>query len=101
MWIQCPCGEQIKDTTDNISYKARYISDQDWLDVLDKIDYCIESTEQDRDKLCNEFRRFLTEKTRNIYQCTKCGKLFVEDSKGNFKEFIPSENDFNDILNRK
>lgn len=92
MWIQCVCGNQIKDTTDGISYKARYISDQDWFEVLDKIASLIESNQADRKTLCREFYGFFGGKTKAMYQCTGCGRLFVEDKNGEMREFVSTEN---------
>ena len=37
MHFYCKCGKRISDTTDEISYKARMIADQDWLDLPEKI----------------------------------------------------------------
>lgn len=98
MWIQCGCGHQIKDTTDSIPFKARYISDQDWFDVLDNIDSNIQSSEPNKEKLCQDYRRFLLEKVKCIYQCTECGILYIEDSKRTFREFLPFGDDCDDIF---
>lgn len=100
MWIQCRCGHQIKDTTDSISYKARYILDQEWFDVLDNIDSSIENSDTNKDKLCQDNRKFLNGKVKIIYQCTECGRLYIEDSKKEFREFLPLGEECGDILHR-
>ena len=98
MWIQCRCGHQIKDTTDGISYKARYISDQDWFGVLDTIDRNIQSLEKNREKLCWDNHNYVSSKTKCIYQCTECERLYVENQNGEFREFLPIGNECNNIL---
>lgn len=98
MWIQCSCGHQIKDTDDSISYKARYISDQDWFGVLDNIDSNIQSPEPNKDKLCHDNRKFLLGKVKNIYQCTDCGRLYIEDSNRELREYLPLEEGCGDVL---
>ena len=100
MWIQCRCGHQIKDTTDNISYKARYISDQDWFDVLDNIDSSIQNSEPNREKLIWDNQKYLLNKTKCIYQCMECGRLYIEDSNRELREFLPSVREYGDILHR-
>lgn len=92
MWVQCTCGNRIKDISDGLPHKAHYISDQDWFDVLDRIDYAIESPEENREDLCREIRSFLCKKTKEMYQCTECGKLYVDDKNRELREFIPKNN---------
>lgn len=91
MWIKCSCGNRIHDNTDNIPYKARYISDQDWFDVLDKIDASIESAERNKEKLCMDSSNYIYEKSKEIYQCYECGRLYVDDNNRKLHEFIPAE----------
>lgn len=98
MWIQCYCGHQIKDTTDGIAYKARYISDQDWFDVLNNIDFNIQNLEPNREKLCWNNQNYLFNKTKCIYQCTECGRLYIEDNNRELREFIPAERGCDSVL---
>ena len=57
MKIKCTCGEIIPDQTDYLSYKAHIIGEKNYFDFLDTIDEAIESTEEDREKLCNNVRQ--------------------------------------------
>lgn len=98
MWIQCVCGSQIKDNSDGISYKARYISDQDWDEVMDKVVSLIESSETDRNKLCGEFYSFIIKKTKDMYQCTECGRLFVDNKNRELRKFTPADDVEKNIL---
>ncbi len=92
MWIQCRCGNQIKDITDDIAYKAHYISDQDWFEVLDEIDNAIMNTCADKKEVCNKVFSFISKRSKNIYQCTACGRLFIDDNDRNLNEFTPVKN---------
>lgn len=78
VWIQCKCNYRIHDTTDYLSYKGHVFSDQDWFDFLDLVSEAIESNEEDRKKLVNEIYE-ASHITKRIYQCPKCGQLYIED----------------------
>lgn len=90
MHFYCQCGNRINDTTDMISYKARMIADQDWFDFLDAICDAIESKEMDREKVIREFyNEPLNAARRSIYQCVKCGRIFMEDQEHRLHTFSP------------
>ena len=57
MKIKCTCGEVIPDQTDYLSYKAHIIGEKNYFDFLDTINEAIESTEENREKLCNNVRQ--------------------------------------------
>lgn len=101
MWIQCACGNVIKDVTDSISYKARYISDQDWFDVLDRIDSAIKSDESNKDHLCQEISTFIMGKAKDIYQCTECGRIYIDDKNRNLKEYVSAKDTDTNIFRSK
>jgi hypothetical protein len=63
MNFQCYCGEIIADQTDDLFYKARCIADEDWTDFL----------ESDRPGIGLDWRF-----ARIMYQCPKCGRLYVQ-----------------------
>lgn len=89
MWIQCKCNYKIHDTSDNLPYKGHIISDQDWFDFLDLVSEAIESNEEDRGKLVHEVYR-VSHINKFIYQCPKCGQLYIEDGcSGELYSFSP------------
>ena len=45
MKIGCECGSLIIDTTDNLPWKAHFISDKNWFDFQDSIDEAIEKSD--------------------------------------------------------
>ena len=75
MHFLCPCGNDIHDTTDCLSYKAGILADQDeeelW-EILEKA----ENPHIDRMDIATEVMRLLR---RNMYQCPDCGRVFIED----------------------
>lgn len=90
MHFYCQCGNRINDTTDMISYKARMIADQDWDVFLDAICAAIESKEMDREKvICEFYKQSLNATRRSVYQCVKCGRIFVEDQEHKLHTFFP------------
>ena len=100
MHFYCKCGNRISDTTDMISYKAHMIADQDWFDFLDAICAAIESKEINREKVIGEFYRETLKATRrHIYQCVKCGRIFMEDQEYQLHTFAPEGTDNKRLLN--
>lgn len=74
MKIRCNCGAVIVDQTDFIPYKAHLIADQDWHDFADSA----EKTGQIDASL-----------VRQCYQCTACGRLYVDDADRVLHVFVP------------
>ncbi len=76
MHFLCPCGYGIHDTSDCLSYKASIIADQDeeelW-EILEKA----EKPHTDTIYIASEVIRLFS---RTIYQCPKCGRIFLEDA---------------------
>lgn len=76
--IQCLCGYLISDNTDFISYKARFIADQDYFDLLDEIE------NKDFYSQANSFHKFFQE----IFQCSKCQNIIFLSQEKRF-DFQP------------
>ena len=92
MKIACPCGSTLVDQTDGLPTKAHVIADQEWFRVLDTIDAAIErtkSTARARELACHRVRRLLSEITRLAWQCSTCGRLFLDDANRSLREFVP------------
>jgi len=74
MKMRCLCGSIISDNTDFISYKARYLADQDWEDFL-----ISELPAGGHDWSL----------TRTMYQCVDCGRLLLQGINGRTLFFNP------------
>lgn len=74
MNIGCICGTVILDQTDFLSFKAHLVADRDWEDFVDSS----EST-----------KRIDSTYVRLCYQCTQCGRLYVDDASRSLHAFIP------------
>lgn len=85
--FQCSCGHIIRDNTDYLSYKAYYISDQDFYDFLDELEG------ESRDNFASVAYKYV----RDIYQCTKCNNIFI--FRGDFfHEFQATQPDSHSLL---
>jgi hypothetical protein len=87
----CKCGRLFLNSTDNRSYVAQYITDQNYDDFSDVIDDAIEKSgesKQEKESACMEWRKFAMP---HIWQCHICSSLYVKDYKGNRYHFTPSE----------
>ena len=106
MKISCECGYVIYDQTDFISYKARFTADQDDNDLLDKIEAqikklvtsieCVASNKIDIDALIEDTMIDVSDTIseygrRSIYQCSGCGRLFIDDAQFHTHIFIPQD----------
>ncbi|WP_295617903.1 hypothetical protein [Chamaesiphon sp. GL140_3_metabinner_50] len=107
MKIDCECGYVIYDSSDCISYKASFIADLDSFDLCDKVEEQIKklvvnieytaSNKIDVDVLIEDTMIDLSENIidyygrRPIYQCSGCGRLFVDDNQFHTHVFIPQD----------
>ncbi|WP_295615234.1 hypothetical protein [Chamaesiphon sp. GL140_3_metabinner_50] len=107
MKIFCECGHIIHDNTDCISYKASFIADQDSSDLRYKIEEQIKklvtniedaaSNKIDVDVLIEDTMTDISDtitdySPRTIYQCSECGRLFVDDNQFYTHVFISQDN---------
>ena len=91
MKIKCECGGIIVDQTDFLPFKAHMISDQDWFDFLDAIDNAVEKsgpTSKEKELALMNVRILAGILSKSIYQCTLCGRLFVENENHELETFI-------------
>ena len=99
MKIKCSCENIIIDQTDSLKYKGYVISDTQWNEFWDAIDIEIEkSGEPKKDKESIQLRRQNLFKT--LWECVKCGKLFVDDENGNLITYSADSKKYNGILNK-
>ncbi len=83
MKIYCKCGNIISDSTDNIPYKAHIITDQNYHVFWQEIDTMIEDA-------IEQCLYRLYAHAQLAYQCTCCGRLYIDDGSPQLYEFIPT-----------
>ncbi|MCU0494734.1 MAG: hypothetical protein MUD01_24370 [Chloroflexaceae bacterium] len=106
MKIYCECGHIISDQTDYISYKARFVADQDYFDLQEAVEMHIKelvaaitgsppeqrstaaAAEEMVENVYDTIRSYMR---RAIYQCSACGRLFVDDAQFNSQVFVPND----------
>ena len=83
----CKCGYRFHDSSDNLSYKAYIISDEDW----DEFAGLLENAEKPHTEELDSFGKIFDLTNRCIYQCPACGRLFLEDASGRLTMFTPGD----------
>jgi hypothetical protein len=94
MKIGCTCGSTISDQTDFLSYKAHFIADQDWYDVVDAAEGSELAVTYRNDQpsgTSSMARHRLWRWSREMWQCKACGRLYVEDHDYAIQGFTPDE----------
>jgi hypothetical protein len=89
MKFGCDCGNVLKDQTDIIPYKARFIADQDHFDLIDeliaKIEQGLSEAKDNRQNtptrkiLRRVLYREMAPYLRTMYQCRNCGRIYIDD----------------------
>jgi|SRR6185436_18264011 len=94
MKIGCHCGATIFDSTDGLPHKAHFVSDQDWSDVWDGIEEAIaDSGLGDKEDAFMAIRRRIGHLFRLAWQCRTCGRVYMDDQRGELREFLPASTD--------
>jgi len=94
MKIECVCGSFIYDGTDDLPHKAHIVPDQRWNSLFDKIDDLIEkrcNTATQRNAACTKIRALLGEATRQAWQCSACGRLYIDDAGHALQCYAPAD----------
>ncbi|PCI93479.1 MAG: hypothetical protein COB15_16310 [Flavobacteriales bacterium] len=102
MKINCTCGNIIVDQTDYLKNKGYLISDTQWFDFWNDIDNAIEKSgesKKEKEEACMQLRNQNIFKT--LWECTSCGKLYIDDKNGNLISYTSDKNDYNGILDTK
>lgn len=90
MHFRCMCGYRIHDTTDNLSYKASILADQDDEDFSDEIERYVSDETLDPNACMHHIMHIWSEYLwRKIYQCDQCGRIIIEDRSGRLYFFAP------------
>ncbi len=66
MKLNCPCGNQVSDTTDLLSYKAHLVADQDLDDLVNAAK-----------SVGGGLRDAVARYRRHVYQCSACKRLLL------------------------
>ena len=77
MKFACACGNVIRDQTDYQPHKAHLISDQDLFEALEISD--------------TRSREWFPSLTRALYECRRCGRLWLEANGDDLIAFIPEK----------
>lgn len=96
-WLRCQCGYIIHDSSDFLSYKGSIMADQDESDYFDRVEEIIKSDNPNKNSLMCDFLRELGYMTKTIYQCSQCGRLYIEDN-NEFFCFRPENHTNNNVL---
>ena len=81
----CSCGYRFLNSTDNRSYVARILADQDYDAFFDLIDAAVEKsgpTPLDKERAVMDLRVSLFAKHPHVWQCLQCGIVYITDAAG-------------------
>lgn len=97
MKIGCHCGATICDSTDYISYKAHLTPDQEiygvWDGIDDEVIDRVASGELPAEDAYMVSRRIISSPTRAMWQCFKCGRLYIDGPDGELHCFVPENHE--------
>ena len=84
MTILCPCGAKLKDGTDDLSYKAWVIPDQELHDAEMDIDRkaiaAVAAGTLPVEDVGMTWRVPFYARVRGMYQCPECGRIGISDA---------------------
>lgn len=97
MKIDCTCGATIFDGTDSLPHKAHLTPDQDVHGVWDGIDENVidpvASGALTVEAAYNKSRTIITSPTRAMWQCTECGRLYIDGPDRDLHCFVPQNDE--------
>lgn len=121
--LGCVCGHVIRDQTDNIPYKARFLRDQDYeafYTYADDIAAFIEAIKANQRALW--IKRYFSASyptdipdahvvndiitnyeikfEGDLYQCENCGRVKIQQDKNLFASFVPEDGNSHNIFKR-
>lgn len=93
MKIGCHCGATIHDNTDDLPHKGHLVPDQAWFTKFDAIDDQIIAPVADgrmnKETAYHLMRNIISNATRLMWQCSACGRLYVDDLNHELRCFVP------------
>lgn len=104
--MSCSCGYVIVDQTDELVYKASFISDLDSFSLSDAIKNQIDSAqdidiEENKIKLYDEIISQMIKYSQDLYECTQCGRLWVDIKNNCFQAFQSESGRYEAVLKVK
>ena len=98
MKIGCYCGATIFDQTDDLPQKGHLIPDQEWFGTYDMTRWTtemivplIDGRDRQGRKRSHVSRRVISRASRLMYQCSVCGRLYIDDRQGVLHCYVPSD----------
>ena len=83
MKIKCACGAMIHDAGDGLPHKAHVIPDSAWFPLMEAVDELLLkrcATSMQRETACTHVRALLVKAARVGWQCSGCGRLYMDDA---------------------
>jgi hypothetical protein len=97
MKIGCHCGALIIDQTDYLPHKGHLIPDQECFAVYDAIDEEVidplAGGRLEKEEAYHLARDIIRRAARLMYQCRRCGRLYIDDLEGNMQCYAPTSED--------
>ena len=98
MKISCHCGALIVDQTDDLPHKGHLIPDQEWFATYDGIDAevidALADGQLSREEAYHESRRIIGRSARMMWQCSACGRLYIDGLDRRLRCFVPEGEPF-------
>ncbi len=93
MKIECHCGAFLIDQTDSLPHKAHLIPDQGWFVTFDAIDDEVidplAAGGIEKGAAYRLARLIIARSARLMYQCSACGRLYIDDLSGKLQCYVP------------
>jgi hypothetical protein len=93
--ITCDCGALIVDSTDDLPHKAHFIPDQRWNALFEALDEqvidALANRRLDHDAAYRRVRELLIGAVRLMWQCRKCGRLYIDDAQQQLHAYAPAD----------
>lgn len=103
--LGCRCGHVIVDQTDQLPYRGSFISAVDEDNYFDEIEAILNSLQhfdsssaQSYNQLIDKITSAYIQNSRDIYECTQCGRVWMKTSNNYFTPFRSESGKYEAIL---
>jgi hypothetical protein len=93
MKIECSCGHVIADGGDGLAHKAHIVPDRKLFPFFDDIDRLLLhecASAEAREAACTKIRSLLTAASKLAWECTACGRLYLDAPAGSTWGYTPN-----------